>query len=125
MSRDDQSRTGKIAKGGSGTVHPPGDHGSADKAALSAKRPRKTRSYRETPDISAAACRLTLAIGKRAACGDPEDLAELTKVADAVQTALRTAVEGLRESGRSDAEIGRVLGVTKQAVAQRFPRPSL
>ena len=32
------------------------------------------------------------------------------------------AVEGLRSSGFSDTEIGLVLGVTKQAVQQRWPR---
>jgi hypothetical protein len=93
-----------------------------DKVKLSANRGWKPRSYRETPDVSAAVCRLVTAIGKRTACGDPEDLAELIKVAETVQTAFRVAVDGLRESGRSDAEIGNVLGVTKQAVAQRFPR---
>jgi hypothetical protein len=98
------------------------DHGSADKVKLSRKSGGTSRSYRETPDVSAAVCRLVAAIGKRTACGDPEDLAELLKVADTVQTAFRVAVTGLREAGRTDAEIGHILGVTKQAVAQRFPR---
>lgn len=91
----------------------------ADKAALS---PDRRSRYRETPDIASAAVRLVGAIGRRIADGDPEDLTELARVEHAVAEAFRTGVAGLREAGRSDSEIGSVLGTTKQAVAQRWPR---
>lgn len=104
------------------TVH---DGHPIDKPALSAKRAPRRRAYRETHEIAAAVCRLVLAIGRRAAEGDPEDLAELFRIEDTVAIALAAAVDGLRAQGRSDSEIGRVLGVTKQAVAQRWPRPAV
>ena len=93
-----------------------------DKAALSRGRPRRRAAYRETPEVSAAVVRLVTAIGRRVADGDPEDLPELVRVERAVAEAFRFGVAGLRAEGRSDAEIGRVLGVSKQAVAQRWPR---
>lgn len=80
-------------------------------------------SYRETPEVSKAVVRLTKAIGRRvAADGIPEYLDELGAVERALHEAYATAVAGLRETGFSDAEIGRPLGVTRQAVQQRWPR---
>lgn len=90
-----------------------------DKRALSpAERPR----YRETPDVSATICRLIRAVGRRTADSDPEDLAELVRIADMLGEAFTVAVAGLRETGRTDGEVGKVLGVTKQAVQQQWPR---
>jgi hypothetical protein len=81
-------------------------------------------SYRETPDVSKAVVRLTRAIGNRIATdGIPEYMIELVHVQAALDDAYRTAVEGLRRMGFSDADIGGALGVTKQAVQQRWPRP--
>lgn len=99
------------------------DGHSIDKPALSPKQvPRARRTYRETPDVAAAVCRLVTAIGRRTADGDPEDLIELVSVQATVEAAFQIAVEGLRAQGRCDTDIGRVLGVTKQAVQQRWPR---
>lgn len=95
---------------------------STDKVTLSGRRPPRRFSYRETPDVAAAVVRLVSAIGKRVADGDPEDLAALVAVERAVAEAFTLGVDGLRATGRSDGEIGRVLGVSKQAVAQRWPR---
>jgi hypothetical protein len=72
--------------------------------------------------VAAAVVRLVTAIGRRVADGDPEDLTELLRVDRAVAEAYRAGVDGLRAAGRSDGEIGAVLGVTRQAVAQRWPR---
>jgi hypothetical protein len=44
----------------------------------------------------------------------------LTDLADDVETAIRSAVLGLRAFGYSWAEIGSRLGVTRQAAQQRW-----
>lgn len=69
-----------------------------------------------------AVCRLILAVGKRVAVEDPEDLRLLLTLDTALQEAWQIAVEGLRRSGYPDREIGAVLGTTRQAVEQRWPR---
>jgi hypothetical protein len=81
-------------------------------------------TYRETPDVAKAVVRLVRAIGRRVA-GDaiPEHLDELQRVQGALDQAWKDAVDGLRAAGFSDSEIGRPLGVTRQAVRQRWPRP--
>ncbi len=79
--------------------------------------------YREIHDVAQAAIRLVRAVGRRVAQDDPDDLAVLVDIGRAVDEALRVAVDGLRESGFTDAQIGRALGgVSRQAVGQRFPR---
>lgn len=93
---------------------------SSDKTDLS-RAPRR-KSYRETPDVTAATARLIMALGKRIAEEDPEDLANLLTLDRALRQAWATAIAGLRETGYSDGEIGQVLGTTKQAVQQRWPR---
>ena len=80
------------------------------------------RSYRETPDVVAAANRLIGAVGKRVALEDPEDLLHLIRLEAELDDAFRVAVAGLRETGYSDGAIGAVFGITKQAVQQRWPR---
>lgn len=93
---------------------------SADKAPLSPSR--RDKPYRETPDVADAVCRLIRSIGKRLATEDPEQLAHLIAMDAALKTAWTTAIAGIRSSGATDSDIGAELGVTKQAVAQRFPR---
>jgi hypothetical protein len=80
------------------------------------------RRYRETPDVLAAARRLTQALGRRIATEDPEDLLLLGELEREVRKAWQVAVEGIRHSGFTDCEIGEVLGTTRQAVEQRWPR---
>jgi hypothetical protein len=77
--------------------------------------------YREIPEVAAATARLVRAVGRRVQ--DPEDLTELVKIRDALDEAFDIAVHHLREE-RSYEEIGKALGVTRQAVAQRWPRKS-
>lgn len=93
----------------------------ADKVVLSAGRRPK---YRETPDVVAGARRIIGAVGKRVATEDPEDLEMLLALEDELAKAWRRAVDGLRQTGYTDGQIGEVLLITKQAVAQRWPRPS-
>lgn len=94
-----------------------------DRFGGKAPLPKKRReSYRETPDVAAAVARLILSVGRRVATEDPESLAELVKLEQKLRQAWSTAVAGLRRSGATDREIGAALGVTRQAVEQRWPR---
>jgi hypothetical protein len=56
------------------------------------------------------------------AIGDLEAVAQLDAMTGVISRALEVAVEGCRAQGHSDAEIGQVLGITRQAVWKRFPR---
>lgn len=53
---------------------------------------------------------------------DPDFAHLLTQVEDELAAAMKDAVTGWRSHGFSDSQIGRELGVTKQAVQQRWPR---
>ena len=80
------------------------------------------RRYRETPEVVAAIRRLVRAMGKRIAEEDPESLLLLRELDQEVRRAWQVAIEGIRCSGATDREIGEVLGTTRQAVEQRWPR---
>jgi hypothetical protein len=84
--------------------------------------PRRRQRYRETPEVVVATRRLIRAIGKRIATEDPPDLLLLAELEQEVRHAWQIAVEGIRGSGFTDREIGEVLGTTRQAVEQRWPR---
>jgi hypothetical protein len=83
--------------------------------------PRKRR-YRETPEVVSATRRFVRVIGKRIATEDPEDLRLLVQMEAELRDAFSTAVAGIRSSGFTDREIGLALGITRQAVEQRWPR---
>jgi hypothetical protein len=87
------------------------------KAALPPKR-----SYRETPDVASAVARMIRSIGVRCAGDDPDTLILLRELEQALEHAWATAIEGMRASGHSDRVIAGELGVTRQAVEQRWPR---
>lgn len=98
---------------------------SADKVALSAsERPRSAPMHRPDSDVAAATARLVRAVGARAAQSDPDSAALLLELEEALALAWRTAVDGWRTAGITDGQIAEPLGVTKQAVAQRWPRRS-
>lgn len=71
-------------------------------------------------EYAAFARRILRAMGRRLASADVEDLVDLVQLRDEVDKALDTAVAGTRENGASWTEIGRALGVTRQAARQRF-----
>jgi transposase-like protein len=84
---------------------------------------RRGPSTKTMADVTHAAITLIeRAIGNRADDGDVEDLALLLEVGEAYRRTLHRCVNGLRDAGYSDRDIGEFLGVTKQAVQQRFPR---
>jgi hypothetical protein len=89
---------------------------SEGKAALPPAKP-----YRATTDVTDGVCRLIRSVGKRVAEEDTDGLEQIMQLDAAVQEALAVAVNGLRRN-YSDRAIGQVLGVTRQAVEQRWPR---
>jgi hypothetical protein len=95
----------------------------ADNLTLSQNRrsPRPARP-RDDAQIAEAIERQIRALGRRIAEDDPASLELLERLASALVDVTGDAVAGWRRSGFSDADIGAVLGVTKQAVAQRWPR---
>ncbi|GAB3135793.1 hypothetical protein GCM10027289_30110 [Tsukamurella serpentis] len=58
--------------------------------------------------------------GKRVAESDPEALAELLELHIEIAHAIETGVHGLRAAGYSWTEIGRPMGLTKQAAHNRW-----
>ncbi len=64
--------------------------------------------------------RVLRAYSRRVGDRDVEGLAGLAALAAEVDAATLDAVRGLRASGYSWAEIGKALGTSKQAAAQRF-----
>ena len=92
------------------------EHRSSGKQGLPVKR-----AYRETPDVVDAVCRLVRSVGKRVAGEDTDGIEQLSLVEAALSDAWTVAVAGLRRN-YSDRAIGDALGITRQAVEQRWPR---
>lgn len=95
------------------------EHGLSDKAALSPE-PRVTT--RSDEDIAEAIDRMIAALGRRCAQADPDTARLLQMLQQTLDTAFAEAVAGWRAAGTTDTQIGSELGVTKQAVQQRWPR---
>lgn len=66
--------------------------------------------------------RMISALGREVAAGDPEDLKRLRALKDHVDLELGKTVRAQREQGFTDVQIGTALGMTRQAVQQRWPR---
>jgi len=84
-------------------------------------RQRKKERVIENGDYAAGLVRQIRVMGTRAS-GDLDALAWLAEMALQARQALALAVDGCRARGYSDAEIGQALGITRQAVGQRFGR---
>lgn len=85
-------------------------------------RPPRTRSkrVRETSEMISAARRQMRALADRVTRGDVEDFAKLVTLADEIDRVIGIAVSGLCDEGVSYGEIGRAIGVSRQAVRQRW-----
>ena len=81
---------------------------------------RRTRPTVENTDYTAFARRVIRAAGRRIADGDVEALTELLALTNELNTAIDTAVSGLRRCGYSWTEIATRLGITRQAAHQRW-----
>lgn len=95
------------------------------KHGLTPDRPTHRRRTRNRPvcendDYAAFTRRILGAHGRRIGRGDIEGLTELARLADDIDTAVRTAVAGLRAAGFSWADIAIRLGTSRQAAHQRY-----
>jgi len=92
--------------------------GNTVKPALTRKRRRR---YVENDEYAAFTRRVLRGYARRIAAGDIDAITDLDGLLGEVETALSRAVSGLRDNhGYSWAEIGLRLGVTRQAVHQRW-----
>ena len=94
----------------------------SDNRRLSAKRRQRPRIPRSDDDVLGAALRLIQAVGERATTADPDSSRALRLLELQVEEAWDQSVDGWRATGFSDGGIGSELGVSKQAVQQRWPR---
>lgn len=85
------------------------------------RRGQKAERITEDADYSKAVARMISGMGRRASA-DLESLRALAGAVDNARQILGLAVDGCRARGYSDGEIGTVLGITRQAVGQRFGR---
>jgi hypothetical protein len=84
---------------------------------------RPGRRYVETEEYVAFLHRILRALSTRVGDCDVEMLASLASLPDLVEQLLGETVERLRTThGYSWADIGRALGITRQAAQQRFGR---
>ena len=88
----------------------------------SALTSRSRRRVVENDEYAAFTRRVLAAYGRRVATGDVEALAPMLALSRSLDEAIGQAVIGLRQFGYSWAEIGARLGLTKQAVHQRWGR---
>lgn len=76
----------------------------------------------EADEFGAFARRILRAYGRRVADRDIAALSGLAALQAEVDAATRVAVASLRTQGYSWADIGRELGITRQAAQQRYSR---
>jgi len=81
---------------------------------------KRSRRHVENDEYAIFARRVLRAYARRIGAGDIDAIADLDDMLTEVEIALSRAVAGLREGGYSLAEIGLRLGVTRQAVHQRW-----
>lgn len=80
-------------------------------------------THREAPELGAACVRMFRALARRAGEGELEALEQLSFLQDSLSMQLGAAVAGYREfpgGGYSWTDVGRILGITRQAAQQRF-----
>jgi hypothetical protein len=96
---------------------PRDQHQSTVKTSLT---PARRRKVTENDDYAAFLRRAIRAYGRRIAAGDIDALAGAAFLSAQLDTTIRQSVTGLRARGYSWADIGRQLGVTRQAAQQRW-----
>ena len=84
---------------------------------------RRHRPAVENQDYAAFSRRVIRAAARRVAAGDVEELTHLFSLERELQTAIQTAVNGLRAQGYSWADIALRIGITRQAAHQRWASP--
>lgn len=82
--------------------------------------PGRRRKVTENDEYAAFLRRAIRAFGRRIASGDIDALAGAAFLSAQLDATIRESVTGLRARGYSWADIGRQLGVTRQAAQQRW-----
>jgi hypothetical protein len=82
--------------------------------------PERRSRLVENDEYAAFLRRAIRAFGRRIAAGDIDALADAAFLSAQLDTVIKTAITGLRTRGYSWADIGRQLGVTRQAAQQRW-----
>jgi len=80
----------------------------------------RPRPVVENDEYAAFLRRAIRALARRICGGDIEAITGMAQLSGELDNAIRQAVTGLRKRGYSWAEIGTRLGVTRQAVQQRW-----
>lgn len=97
----------------------PTNSGSERIAALATADEHKRRRY-ESPDMGRAIERQVYALVTRCLEGDTEALEELARVHTVVNRAILAGARGLYARDYTWADIGGLLGISRQAASQRF-----
>jgi hypothetical protein len=82
----------------------------------------RAKRVREAAEYGGMVRRMLRAYGRRVADRDVEALTELVGMRAELEAAVQVAVDGLRASGYSWAEVARPLGISRQAAQQRYGR---
>ena len=85
------------------------------------RKGQRAERVTESDAYGRAVVRMIGGMGRRASA-DLDALAALADAVDNARAILALAVDGCRARGYSDGEIGAALGITRQAVGQRFGR---
>ena len=89
---------------------------------MSVKRRLTARRERELPEYAGMMRRMLRAHGRRVGDADPEDLTDLVALRGELDKAIAVAIMGQRRAGFSWTDIGRGLGVTRQAAQMTWGR---
>jgi hypothetical protein len=82
--------------------------------------PKRSQRVVENDEYAAFARRVIAAYSRRVGSGDIDAIAEMAALADHLDAAISDAITGLRAIGYSWADLALRLGVTRQAVQQRW-----
>lgn len=81
---------------------------------------RRRARWRDNAEFGQMVARMLAAYGRRVGGADMEDLAQLVELRAELDQIIGGAIAGVRAAGYSWADVGEVLGVTRQAAQQRW-----
>lgn len=83
-------------------------------------KPRRRRRHVENDDYLRFVTRILKAAQKRISAADPEDLAAMVDLRNALDEAIDGAARGMHDAGFSWTEIARPLGISRQAALKKW-----
>lgn len=81
---------------------------------------KRRKRYTDTEDFGRMVERMLRAYGLRVGAADMDDLRQLMTIRELLDQITAEAVEQLRSTGYSWADVGEAMGVTRQAAQQRW-----